>query len=142
MTMAEIAIYNFSIYQGNDDIYVLKIEDIDEEGNSVNANLQNYNFLLTIKDNPISDKIEALTTENNYIRLGIINSNGIFQSSETNPYAIKIHFPHELTEKLYAPKYAYDLFGVKEGNIREVLLKGDINVTRSISYGKSNARHY
>ena len=140
--MGEIATYNFSVYQGNDDVYILKIENIDEEGNSVNSNLENYSFLLTIKDNPISDKIEALTTENGYIELGIINSNKMFQLSETNPYAIKIHFPHELTEKLYASKYVYDLFGIRADNTREVLLKGDILVTRSITYGKNCSRHY
>ena len=140
--MAEVATYNFNVYQGNDDIYILKIEEVNEDGTSINANLYNYKFLLTIKDNPISDKIKALTTENGYIELGIIDTNGIFQHILEGAYAVKIHFPHELTEKLYAPKYAYDLFGIKEGDIREVLLKGDINVTRSISYEKSNARHY
>ena len=138
----EIATYNFEVYQGNDDVYVLNVEEINNAGNTNTANLSGYEFLLTIKDNPIADLISSLNTENGYIEVGTINNAGNFVPTNTNPYAIKIHFPHNLTEKLYAPKYAYDLFGIKTGDTREVLLKGDILVTRSISYGKNNARHY
>lgn len=138
----EIATYNFEVYQGNDDVYVLNIEEVDNEGNTTSANLTGYEFLLSIKDNPIAELIDALDTDNGYIEAGTINSSGEFVQTDANPYAIKIHFPHELTERLYAPRYAYDLFGIRSNDTREVLLKGDILVTRSISYGKNHPRHY
>ena len=137
-----IAIYNFDIYQGNDDIYILKIEEIKENDISSNFNLTDYSFVLTIKDNTISDLIGTLSTDNGNIELGVFNNNNVFVKSTSNPYLIKICFHHSLTEKLYAPKYKYDLFGFKPDGNREVFLRGDINVTRSILYGKNSLRHY
>jgi len=138
----DIAIYNFDIYQGNDDVYILKIEEIKENDVSSNFNLTNYQFVLTIKDNAISDPISTLSTDNGNIKLGVFDDNNVFTESDNTPYLIKIYFPHLLTEKLYAPKYKYDLFGFKPDGSREVFLRGDINVTRSILYGKSSLRHY
>ena len=137
-----IAIYNFDIYQGNDDVYILKIEEIKENDISSNFNLTDYQFILTIKDNAISDPISTLSTDNGNIKLGVFDDNNVFTESDNTPYLIKIYFPHLLTEKLYAPKYKYDLFGFKPDGSREVFLRGDINVTRSILYGKSSLRHY
>lgn len=137
-----IAIYNFDIYQGNDDVYILKIEEIKENDVSSNFNLTDYQFVLTIKDNAISDSISTLSTDNGNIKLGVFDDNNTFIESDDTPYLIKIYFPHSLTEKLYAPKYKYDLFGFKPDGSREVFLRGDINVTRSILYGKNSLRHY
>lgn len=135
--------YNFELYQGNDDIYVLKFEETDNDNNKVNANLSGYSFVLTVKDSVTSPSKVQLTSEDANIKLGVLDSSGNFSASSTNPYAIQIHFPHEITEKMLQPKYVYDLFGIKSNGIRELLLKGELRVSRGVTYGGSTStRHY
>ena len=130
---------NLELYQGNDDIFVLKIEEVDNEGNRTPADLSNYWFILRVRESPLKPVVMELTPDNRCIRLGIIDNEGNFREARVKetPHALQLHFPHDDTEKLTAPKYEYDLFGVKPDGVREVLLRGEIKVVRSITYGKN-----
>ena len=135
---------NLDLYQGNDDIFVLRIEEVDNEGNRTMADLSGYWFILRVRENPLSPVLMELSVDNRCISYGVIDEDGNFREAKIGekPYALQLHFPHADTEKLHAPKYEYDLFGVKPDGIREVLLRGDIKVVRSITYGKNCTRHY
>ena len=130
---------NLELYQGNDDIFVLRIEEVDNEGNRTPADLSGYWFVLKVKENSLKPAVMELTPDNRCIRLGVIDDEGNFREAKVKeiPHALQLHFPHADTEQLYAPKYEYDLFGVKPDGVREVLLRGEIKVIRSITYGKN-----
>ena len=129
------AVCNLELYQGNDDIYVLKFEDVDNEGNKSNSDLTGYYFFMAVKANIGEKALAELSTGNGCIRHGILDEDGNFEDSNDKPYAIRLQFPHEFTETLTFPKYMYDLFGIKSDGTREVLMKGSLDVARSISYG-------
>lgn len=131
------AVCNLELYQGNDDIYVLKFEDVDNDGNKTQSDLTGYYFFMAVKAEITGDTLAELSTGNGCIRLGILNEEGSFEDSEVKPYAIRLQFPHEFTETLKFPKYVYDLFGIKKDGTREVLMKGSIAVSRSVSYGNT-----
>lgn len=131
----KIAVCNLELYQGNDDIYVLKFEDVDNEGNRIQSDLTDYSFNMVVKTEITGKALAELNTDNECIRLGVLNKEGNFTDSENKPYAIRLQFPHEFTEKLTSPKYVYDLFGIRKDGTREVLMKGFLEVSRSVSYG-------
>ena len=134
---------NLELYQGNDDIFVLRIEEVDNEGNHVPADLSCYWFILRVSENSLKDPVMELTPDNKCISCGVIEDGNFREAKiKETPYALQLHFPHADTEKLHAPKYEYDLFGIKPDGIREVLLRGEIKVVRSITYGKNHTRHY
>lgn len=134
---------NLELYQGNDDIFVLNVEDVDNEGNKTPSNLSGYTFILKVRESPSKPVVLELSSENGYISCGTIDINGNFTEASNGvvPYAIQLHFPHEGTEKLIASRYEYDLFGINLDGIREVLLKGELKVVRSIVYGKNYSQH-
>lgn len=129
------AVCNLELYQGNDDIYVLKFEDVDNDGNKTQSDLTGYYFFMAVKAEITGDALAELSTGNGCIRSGILNEEGSFEDSEVKPYVIRLQFPHEFTETLQFPKYVYDLFGIKKDGTREVLMKGSLDVSRSVSYG-------
>ena len=135
---------NLELYQGNDDIFVLRIEEVDNEGNRTPVDLSNYWFILRVRESPLKPVVMELTPDNRCITSGIIDENGNFREvkPKEKPYTIQLHFPHDDTEKLTAPKYEYDLFGIKPDGVREVLLRGELKVVRSITYGKNCSQCY
>lgn len=136
------ASFNLQIYQGNDDLYVITVELSDKDGNRYYADLTDNYFKLNIREVNAFRNLAELTTENNCITAGILDSNNNFKKSNDKPYAILIHFTHELTEGLHFPKYLYDLFAIRPDGIHEVILKGELRVLRGVAYGQNSARRY
>ena len=138
----KLPIYNFEVYQGNDEIFILKFDEVDSEGNLSSADLTGCEFVIAVKSDLLGDILFELDTDNGYIASGIVDFKGDFEPSEVKPYALRVHFPHEYTERMSAPKYMYDLFSIHEDGMREVLLRGEVRVARSVAYGRTHSRHY
>ena len=88
---------------------------------------------MTIKSSYNNDIIDQLTNENGRIKLGIINSSNEFEESTNNPYAIEVHFPHDITKNFNIPNMVYDIFRIINNNY-ELLLHGQINIIQGTNY--------
>ena len=128
----EYALYNFKIYQGVDKYIPFIFYSLDND-QKIYDNFTGSNVVMTIKSSYNDDIIDQLTIENNRIKLGIINSSNEFEESNNLPYALELHFPHEITKELNIPLLIYDLFRITDNN-HEVLLHGNIEIIKSVSY--------
>lgn len=128
----EYALYNFKIYKGIDKYIPISFYSLENE-EKVYDNFTDSNFILTIKDSYSGNIIDTLTNENSRIKLGIINESNEFEESENSPYALELYFPHKITKELDIPLLVYDLFRVVDNN-HEVLLHGNIEIIKSVSY--------
>ena len=98
---------------------------------------RNSTYLKVYDDN--DNIIDQLTTENNRIKLGILNSSNEFEESTNNPYAIEVYFPHSITKKFNIPNMIYDLFKINDNNY-ELLLYGNISIIQGVNneYSSTN----
>lgn len=128
----EYALYNFKIYKGIDKYIPISFYS-KENDEKVYEDFTGSNFLLTIKDSYSGNIVDTLTNENGRIKIGIINQSNEFEESNNLPYALELRFPHEITKELNIPLLIYDLFRITDNN-HEVLLHGNIEIIKSVSY--------
>ena len=134
----EYALYNFKIYQGVDKYIPFVFYSLNND-QKIYDNFTGTNIVMTIKSSYNDNIIDQLTTENNRIKLGILNSSNEFEESTNNPYAIEIHFPHSITKNFNIPNMVYDLFKINDNNY-ELLLYGNINIIQGVNneYSSTN----
>lgn len=125
--------YDLDIYQGADDVYVFSFNSLDAEDNKIPINVSNDDFILTIKKSILDNPVTVLSTEKGNIKLGYV-ADGSFIENVENASSIQVTFPHILTEQLTAPSYLYDVFRITTDGNREIMFKGNIKVTKSVSY--------
>ena len=128
----EYALYNFKIYQGVDKYIPFVFYSLNGEEKEYD-NFTGSNIVMTIKSSFNNDIIDQLTIDSGRIKLGIINSSNEFEESTNNPYAIEVHFPHDITKKFNIPNMMYDLFRVSNNNNYELLLHGNINIIQGVN---------
>lgn len=134
----EYALYNFKIYQGVDKYIPFIFYSLNND-QKVYDNFTGTNIVMTIKSSYNDNIIDQLTTENNRIKLGILNSSNEFEESTNNPYAIEIYFPHSITKNFNIPNMVYDLFKINDNNY-ELLLYGNISIIQGVNneYSSTN----
>lgn len=127
-------LYNFSIYQGADESFPFSFYTGEEDAETP-VDLTGCTFVMTLRQSHNKPIVDSLTSENKRINVGIINSDGAFESTEVAPNTICIEFPHDVTTNFVFPSAVYDLFKIAEDGTRELLIQGTITVERSVSYG-------
>lgn len=126
-------IYNFDIYQGADEFIPIAFYS-DVENEQVPYIITSNDFVMTLKTDKASEVLDQLTVANGRIKLGVIKDD-LFEEASEQAFAIKLHFPHEVTANLQYPAVVYDLFRINTDGVRELMLQGKITIEKSVSYG-------
>lgn len=123
-------LYNFSIYQGTDEIipfsfYTGTLDD------KTPKDLSGCTFIMTLKQAHNKPVVDVLTSENNRIELSkSVGDDGVEYSN-----TLYLKFPNTVTTSFIFPSAIYDLFKIDVNGAREVLLQGTIEIEKSVSYG-------
>lgn len=126
-------VFNFQLYQGADEFIPIAFYS-DTEDAQIPFIITNNDFIMTLKTDKSSEVLDQLTVANGRIKLGIVRDN-LFEEANEQAFAIKLHFPHEVTTNLQYPAVVYDLFRINTDGIRELMLQGKITIEKSVSYG-------
>lgn len=123
-------LYNFSIYQGADEIipfsfYTGTLDD------KTPKDLSGCTFIMTLKQAHNKPVVDVLTSENNRIEL----SKSVGDDGEEYFNTLYLKFPNTVTTSFIFPSVIYDLFKIDVTGAREVLLQGTIEIEKSVSYG-------
>lgn len=127
------ATYNFQIYQGADEQFPFAFYT-DNNGNETSVNLSSCSFIMTLRQSFNKPIVDILTSDNGRIDIGTVTDDE-FIITETNPNAIRLNFPHDVTTSFVFPSAVYDLFKIAKNGTRELLLQGTVTVNKSVCYG-------
>ena len=127
--------FNLDIHQGDDELYIVKVEVCDKDGNKHNADLSGCFVKLVVSEYRSVSEFAYMDVQNQCLALGVLDDNHNFNEEHIKPYAIKAHFPASLTRKFTMPKYSYELYMVNSDGIKETVLRGDLIVSRGLRHG-------
>ena len=127
--------FNLDIHQGDDELYVVKVEVCDKDGNMHNADLEGCFVKLVVFEYRSVTEVAYMDVQNQCLALGVLDDNHNFNEDPKKPYAIKMHFPSSMTRKLSMPKYDYELYMINRDNIKETVLRGTLIVSRGLRHG-------